>query len=96
MKTSNLSVMALAGFLLVAAPAVAGPAQRGDRIERHLDRKGDRINRHLDRASAHAAANGHPAAARHLDRKGNRIDRHLDRKGARIDRRLDRRADRRA
>ena len=77
-----------------SADATEGP-DRGDRVERRLDRQGDVIDRRLDRASQHAGEQGHDRAARRLDRTGDRVDRHLDRRGRQIDRRIDRRMDRR-
>jgi hypothetical protein len=68
---------------------------RGDRIERRLDRQGDVIDRRLDRAARRAHQNGNDRAARRFDRRGDGIDRRFDRRGRQIDRQIDRRMDRR-
>lgn len=64
---------------------------RGDRVERRLDRQGDAVNRRLDRVArrAHAADRDH--VARRLNRVGNRVDWRLDRRGRQVNRRIDRR-----
>ena len=58
------------------------------------NQKGDRIDRHLDRKSNWAEHNDRDGLARHVDRKGDRIDSHLDRKGSRADSHLDRKGNR--
>jgi len=68
-----------------------GRPDRGDRIERRLDRAGDIVDRRLDRAARRAHDRDQDRLARHLDRRGDVIDRQLDRRGQQIDRRLDRR-----
>lgn len=75
MKTSRLGTLALvAGLALAAAPALADPAppDRGDRIERRLDRRGDRSEDRLDRRG--------DRIDQRLDRRGDRIDRRTDRR----------------
>lgn len=88
MKTLMALSLLLAGL---AGTGNALAADRGDRVERRLDRRGDRIEARYDHRAAVAAAHGHPARAAHLERKGDRIDRRLDRAGNRFDRRWDRR-----
>ena len=92
-----LMLALLAGPVLAQPTADAEPGierpDRGDRVERRLDRQGDAVDHRLDRASRRAAANDRERAARRLDRRGDVVDRHLDRRGDRADRRIDRRTD---
>jgi hypothetical protein len=95
----TLAIAVLSGPVLAQdAPSDEAAVQRpdrGDRIERRLDRRGDVVDRKLDRKARRADANGHERRAHHLERKGDRVDRKLDRRGRQIDRRVDRRTDRR-
>lgn len=103
MKSKNLTLLTAAFFL--ASSASIASADKGDKIERHLDRKGDRIERHLDRKgdrienrfdnkADHARVAGKYGLANRLERKGNIADNRLDRHGKRIDRSLDRKGQR--
>ena len=74
MKIKKLTLL-ITAVLLAFGTSIAS-ADKGDKIEHHLDRKADR-----------ARDAGKDGLADHLDRKGDRIDRRLDRKGQRINRR---------
>ena len=63
---------------------------KGERIDKHLDRKGDRIEHRFERKADRAKAKGHYKQAAHFRAKGAKINRHLDRKGYRIHARHDR------
>ena len=65
-------------------------ATKGERIERHLDRKGDRIEHRFEHKAHRAEAKGKYRQADHFRAKGAKINRHLDRKGHRIHARHDR------
>ena len=65
-------------------------ATKGERIERHLDRKGDRIEHRFEHRAHRAEAKGKYRQADHFRAKGAKINRHLDRKGHRIHARHDR------
>ena len=70
-----------------------GYASQGKRVEQHLNTRGDRIDRHFDRKAGHAYARGNDRQARHFENKGKQINRHLDRKGKQIHRRFEHRGD---
>ena len=63
---------------------------KGERIDKHLDRKGDRIEHRFEHKAYRAKAKGHYKQAAHFRAKGAKINRHLDRKGDRIHARHDR------
>ena len=63
---------------------------KGERIERHLDRKGDRIEHRFEHKAHRAEAKGKYRQADHFRAKGAKINHHLDRKGHRIHARHDR------
>lgn len=63
---------------------------KGERIDKHLDRKGDRIEHRFEHKADRAKAKGHYKQAAHFRAKGAKINRHLDRKGDRIHARHDR------
>ena len=67
-----------------------GYYSRGERIERHLDRKGDRIQHRFEHKADRADARGKYFKADRMRYKGERINRHLDRKGQRLHARHDR------
>lgn len=103
-KGNPIAVLALALLMLGRAAvaqdedtnaSVAERPDRGDRIERRLDRQGDSVDRHMDRAARRAGEAGRDRVSRRLDRQGDRIDRRMDRRGHQIDRRMDRRDARR-
>ena len=85
MRKENLIVACALALTIASGSALAQDAEsgelntqrhdRGDRIERRLDRSGDMAERRLDRAA----------------RRARDINRRLDRKGRQIDRRRDRR-----
>ena len=101
MRKENLIVTCALALAIASGSALAQDAEsdeqytqrhdRGDRIERRLDRSGDTADRRLDRAARRARDAGHDRVAPRLDRRGGAINRHLDRKGRQIDRRRDRR-----
>ncbi len=74
-------------ILLVVAVAVPAMADRGERINEHLDRRGDRIEQRHDRRADIAESNGREGRAERLENRGDRIDNRLDRRGDRIDQR---------
>ena len=57
---------------------------KGERIDKHLDRKGDRIEHRFEHKAYRAEAKGHYKQAAHFRAKGAQINHHLDRKGDRI------------
>ena len=63
---------------------------KGERIDKHLDRKGDRIEHRFEHKADRAESKGHYKQAAHFRAKGAQINRHLDRKGDRIHARHDR------
>ena len=63
---------------------------KGERVERHLDRKGDRIEHRFLHKAHRAEAKGKYRQADRFRAKGAKINRHLDRMGHRIHARHDR------
>lgn len=68
-----------------------GYSSRGERVERHLDKKGDRIERRFDRKADYAASQGKYRKAYKFSKKGDRINRRLDHKGERMNAKFDQR-----
>lgn len=94
----TIATMLLLVFFATTALADRGNRQgdhgkyvsKGERIDRHLDRKGDRIEHRFQHKAERAEAKGHYKQAAHFRDKGAKINRHLDRKGDRIHARHDR------
>ena len=63
---------------------------KGERIERHLDRKGDRIEHRFEHKAHRAEAKGKYRQADRFRAKGAKINHHLDCMGHRIHARHDR------
>ena len=76
MSTKKITLLAVAIALSASTSIVS--ADKGDKVERHLDRKGDRIERHLDRKG--------DRIDNRLDRKGDRIENRFDNKADRATR----------
>jgi hypothetical protein len=109
MRKGNLIAACTLALTVIAGPALAQGAagdsaaveqraerpDRGDRVERRLDRRGDVVDRRLDRAARRAHDADRDRLARGLDRRGDGIDRRMDRRGRQRDRQIDRRTDRR-
>jgi len=62
---------------------------KGERVERHLDRKGDRIEHRFEHKAHRAEAKGMYRQADRFRTKGAKINCHLDRMGHRIHARHD-------
>ncbi|MBW2473632.1 MAG: hypothetical protein JRE56_03455 [Deltaproteobacteria bacterium] len=94
----TIATMLLLVFSATTAQAERGNRQddhgkyvsKGERIDKHLDRKGDRIEHRFEHKADRAEAKGHYKQAAHLRAKGAQINCHLDHKGDRLHARHDR------